>query len=292
MSILDGFEHITRENEPLAAYTYFRLGGPAEYFCEPTSQDELQALLKRCADSDVAVRLLGGGSNVLVREEGVGGVTIRLTAPAFCQIAVADGKLTAGAGAKLSHVVATAAREGLAGMEQFVGIPGAVGGALRGNTGGESGGVGQWTSGAVVMTRTGEIVTRDRDALNFSYRESSLDELAILSGEFTLEAGDPLEITKRMQKTWIEKKASQPPSDQHAGYIFKDPSGASARGLIEDAGLKGASVGGASISSRDANFIIAEPSASSSDVLRLIDVVKAQVSERIGIELEPQIQIW
>jgi len=292
MGLLTGFEHFARENEPMAPHTWFRLGGLAEYFAEPTSVDELAALVRRCREEDITVRLLGGGSNLLVRDEGAPGMVIHLGAPAFNAIEVEDDTVKAGAGARLSHVISTSIREGLGGFEQLTGIPGVVGGALRANSSTSSGDIGQWTSAAAVMTREGEILHRSREELNFAYRHSSLDELVILSAEFKLEPGDPKDLTKRMQKLWIEKQATQPRSDQNTGCIFKNPGGVSAASLIEQAGLKGASMGEAEVSDRNANFIVAGGGAVSHDVIRLIDLIRNQVADRVGVELELAIEIW
>lgn len=292
MPLLDGFEHIVRQAEPLAPHTWFHLGGPAEFFAEPRNEDELRELIVRCREEEMPVRLLGGGSNVLVRDEGVPGVVIRLTEPAFSEIKVAGGRVSAGGAAKLGHVISSTVREGLAGLETLVGIPGTIGGALHGNAGSRGGDIGQWTSRATVMTRSGEVVQRQRDELVFAYRESSLDELAILSAEFELDAEDPEQLTKRMQQQWIVKKASQPLGHQSAGCIFKNPRGMSAGMLIDQAGLKGARIGGAEVSDRHANFIVAEPGASSQDVLRLIELVRSRVADRLGIELETEIEVW
>ena len=292
MPLLDGFEHIVRQAEPLAPHTWFHLGGPAEYFAEPRNIDELRELIVRCREEDLPVRLLGGGSNVLVRDEGVPGVVVRLTEPAFAEIKVAGGRVSAGGAAKLGHVISSAVREGLAGLETLVGIPGTIGGALHGNAGSRGGDIGQWTSRAVVMTRSGEVIQRQRDELVFAYRESSLDELAILSAEFELDAEDPEQLTKRMQQQWIVKKASQPLGHQSAGCIFKNPRGMSAGMLIDQAGLKGARIGGAEVSDRHANFIVAETGASSQDVLRLIELVRSRVADRLGIELQTEIEVW
>lgn len=292
MPLLSGFEPIVRPAEPLAPHTWFHLGGPAEYFAEPRNVDELRDLVRRCAEEELPMRLLGGGSNVLVRDEGVPGVVIRLSEPAFAEIKVEKDRVSAGGAAKLGHVISSAVREGLAGLEALVGIPGTIGGALHGNAGSRGGDIGQWTSRAAVMTRSGEVLERQRDELVFAYRESSLDELVILSAEFELEAEDPEQLTKRMQQQWIVKKASQPLSHQSAGCIFKNPRGMSAGMLIDQAGLKGTRIGGAEVSDRHANFIVAEPGASSQDVLRLIELVRSRVADRLGVELELEIQVW
>ena len=292
MASLSGFEKIIRPGEPLAPHTWFHLGGPAEYFAEPSSVDELSALVRRCQTENIPIRLLGGGSNVLVRDAGVPGVVLHLSNPVFSDVKVEGQTITTGGGAKLGHVISTAVREGLAGLETLVGIPGTVGGALHGNAGGHGGDIGQWTSQATVMTRTGEIVVRKREELVFAYRQSSLDELVILAAQIRLESDDPEDLTKRMQKQWIVKKSNQPLSHQSAGCVFKNPRGMSAGMLIDQAGLKGTRVGQAEVSDRHGNFIVANAQATSDDVLKLIDLVRERVAERLGIELEREIEIW
>jgi UDP-N-acetylmuramate dehydrogenase len=236
--------------------------------------------------------MLGRGSNILVRDEGVPGMVIRLSEPAFCNIDVAGRTIAAGGGAKLGRIVTTAVREGLTGMESLVAIPGTLGGALHGNAGTHGGDIGQWVQQATVVTRTGEVCTRHRDDMVFGYRQSSLDELVILSAKIELEEDDPRELAKRLQKQWIVRKASQPMGHQCAGCVFRNPRGVAAGELIEDAGLKGTRIGGAVVSDRHANFIIAEPEATSHDVVRLIELVRSQVRERLGVELELELEIW
>jgi UDP-N-acetylmuramate dehydrogenase len=292
MSWFTGFEDIVREQEPLADRTWFGLGGPAEFFAEPRSPDELAALVRRCCQQDLPMRLLGGGSNLLVPDEGVSGLVIHLGAPAFAEIRHQGSTISAGAGAKLGHVISTAVANGLGGLEALVGIPGTIGGALHGNAGGRGGDIGQWTFAATVMTREGEILQRRRQDLVFAYRESSLDELVILSAQFQLEEEDPAELAKRMQKQWIVTKADQPLVDQRSGCVFKSPRGLSAASLIDQAGLKGAHVGAAQVSDRNANFIVAEKGTTSHDVRRLIEQMRSRVAERCGVQLELQIELW
>ena len=292
MPFADDFKEIVKLDEPLAPLTWFRLGGPAQYLAAPRSREELAALVKRAREEELPVRLLGGGSNVLISDAGLPGLTIQLTDPCFNQIQVSGGLLTAGGGAKLGHVVSTSVREGLAGMETLVGIPGTVGGALHGNSGGRGGDIGQWTCEALVMTHAGEIIHRKRKELVFAYRASSLDELVILEGKFQLEKDDPTELVKRMQKLWIVKKSTQPLSHQNAGCIFKNPRGMSAGMLIDQAGFKGLRVGGAEVSDRHANFIITHPGATSRDVQELITQIQEQIAERLGVTLELEIAIW
>jgi UDP-N-acetylmuramate dehydrogenase len=292
MVLQDEFEPIVRPAEPLAPHTWFQLGGPAEYFAEPRNTDELARLVERCRHEELPVRILGAGSNVLVRDEGVPGVVIHLPEEGFAEVEVRGQRVIAGGAAKLGHVISLAVREGLGGLETLVGIPGTIGGALHGNAGSRGGDIGQWTERATVLTLGGEIVQRARDELVFAYRESSLDELVILSAEFELEEDNPEELTKRMQQQWIVKKAAQPFDHQSAGCIFKNPRGMSAGLLIDQAGLKGTRVGGAEVSDRHANFIVAEPGATAQDVLRLIELVRSRVADRLAVELELEIEVW
>lgn len=292
MGVVTGFEKIVRRGEPLAMHTWFQLGGPAEYFAEPRDLDQLIALLKRCRDEEIPVRVLGQGSNILVRDEGVPGMVLRLIAPAFANITVDGQMVTAGGGALLGRVITTAVHEGLAGLEAMIGIPGTLGGALHGNAGTHGGDVGQWTATATVVTDTGEVATHDRDELSFGYRESSLDELVILEAAFQLEEEDPHQLARRMQKHWIVRKSAQPLGHQCAGCVFKNPRGTNAGELIEQVGLKGTRIGGAVVSDRHANFIIAEPECTSQDVIRLIELIRSQVHDRLGIELQQELEIW
>ncbi len=292
MSFTAGFEHIVRENEPLAPHTSLKIGGAAEFFAEPTTREELSAVVARAAELQMPVRLLGGGSNLLVSSEGVKGLVIHLAAPEFSQINVQGNTITAGGGARLSHFIATAAREGFAGPEQLVGIPGTVGGALHNNTGYHGVDFGTWVQSATVMTRDGKVATRDKDSLSFSYRESSLTELAILEGTFAFETEAADALTKRMQKLWIVRRAAQPEADEHSAYMFRDQGGESASRLIADAGLAGESVGSVRLSDRDPNFFVAGPGATSDEVLQLMEVVRNQVAERLEIELQGAIQVW
>jgi len=292
MNLFSGFEKTVRRDEPLAMHTWFQLGGPGEYFAEPQNVDELIALVRRSAENNLPVRMLGRGSNLLVADKGVSGLVISLSSSEFRKITVDGSTLTAGGGTRLGRVVTTSAHRGLAGLEGLVAIPGTVGGALHGNAGTLTTDIGQWTSHATVITAMGDTFHRDRDDMSFGYRHSSLDELVVLEASFKLEEDDPEELSKRLQKQWILRKAGQPMGHQCAGCVFKNPRGMRAGELIEQAGLKGTRIGGAVVSDRHANFIIAEPECTSADVLRLIDLVRVQVADRLGVDLEVELDIW
>jgi UDP-N-acetylmuramate dehydrogenase len=292
MSLLDEFRDITRRDVPLAEYNWLRVGGPAQYFVEPRNPDELQAVIRAGFEADVPVRVLGGGSNLLVPDEGVSGITIRVAGEGFAGIDIQENIVRAGAGALLSNVMSQSVSRGLAGLETLVGIPGTVGGALHGNAGTRHGEIGEHVRSVTVLTAKGERFVRTEDELTFSYRQSSINELAIIEAEFELTPDDPDEIARRMRKLWIMKKSTQPLSFQSAGCIFKNPRGLSAGALIEQAGLKGTRVGQAEVSDRHANFIVTHDGATAADVRKLIELVRGKVEETHGVDLEIEIQCW
>jgi len=292
MSSLADFSEITLRDEALAPYCWMKLGGPAQYLIQPRTLDELIRVVQTCREVDIPIRLLGGGSNLLVRDEGVSGVVLRVCHDSFSQITIEGTRAKAGAGALLSNLMSQTVKAGLAGMETLVGIPGTVGGALIGNAGGRGGDIGQFVESVTALTQNGDLVTRAEDELSFAYRSSNLDDLILIDASFELQKDDPEEITRRMRKLWITKKATQPYSFQSAGCIFKNPRGMSAGLLVDQAGLKGTRIGNAEISDRHANFIVAHPGATSQDVLRLIDLARSKVSEQFGVDLELEIKIW
>lgn len=292
MSLISGFEHFVRENEPLSPLTSLRLGGPAQYFAEPTSVDELAAILKQFTDQGEPVRLVGAGSNVLIPEKGVDGLVVHLSAPAFCQIDIEATKMRVGGGARLSHVVSNAVREGLNGPQHLVGMPGTIGGALHSNISFPNIDISTWVKSIDVMKRTGEQQTYAGEELNFSSQGSNLSELVILAVEAEFEKESPEVLTKQLQKLWLVSKAKRPPADVNAAYIFRNPVGESASELIDSAGLKGSSVGNVSLFDADPNYFVAESGATPNEVVELIKQVQAGVSEKLDVQLEPAIQIW
>lgn len=293
MHPLEAFRGFVTESESLAPLTWFRLGGPAQYLARPRDIDGLVAMLAASRSAGLPFRVLGGGSNLLVRDAGVDGVVLHLESPAFSDVRIEERTVHAGAAVPLTALISQTARAGLAGLEILTGIPGTVGGALRGNAGGRSGSIGQFVRSVTVLDARGEVQVRERDDLAFGYRESNLDEPVILSAEFELEREDPEAVVRRMRRIWIVKKESQPYSHQSSGSIFKDPTPeVSARVVIEQAGMKGAKLGGAEVSDRHSNYIVAHPGATAADVLGLIDLVRQQVRLQFGYELELQVQVW
>jgi UDP-N-acetylmuramate dehydrogenase len=292
MALPEEFAEIIRQQEPLAPFTYLKLGGPAQFFAQPRSVAELAKLVTRCREEKLPLHILGGGCNLLVRDEGVRGLVVRLSEPAFTGIEVKGKHARAGAGALLSALISEAARHSLAGVEALVGIPGTVGGALYANAGSRSGYIGQVVDQVEVLDARGQLQTQERHELDFDPHGSPFDDVTILAARFTLEMDSPESILKRLRKFWIHKKAHQPLSFQPAGRMFKDPQGLAADQLIEQAGLQETHVGGAELSERNANYLVVRPGASARDVLRLIDLVRSKVAERFGQTLELALVVW
>ncbi len=293
MHSFDDFRGIVQADEPLAPHLWFRLGGPARYLARPRHLDDLIGLLGRCRDEGLPFKVLAGGSNVLVRDQGFDAMVIHLESPAFSDVSIEGQTVEAGAAVPLTALISHSARAGLAGLEILTGIPGTVGGALKGNAGDRQGSIGPFVRRATVIDLAGEVQVRDRDDLSFVDRSSNLDEPVILSAEFELDRDDPEAVVRRMRRIWILKKEHQPYGHQSSGCIFKNPTTeVSAATLIEQAGLKGTRSGSAEVSDRHANFIVAHPGATSADVLQLIDQIRQRVWQQFGYELELQLQVW
>ena len=289
---IENFSEILQRDESLASCTWLQLGGRAEYLLTPQTEEQLLQVVRYCLAEEIPVRILGGGSNLLVSDDGVSGAVIRVSEPLLSDMTMAGTRLTAGGGTLLSHVVAESVRAQLSGLEAMVGIPGTIGGAVLGNAGGRHGDIGELIESVSVVNREGEVVHRSGDELVFSYRRCSLDDVLVLSATFQLKSDTSSELTLRMRKNWIMKRATQPLADQSAGCIFQNPRGLSAGALIEQCGLKNQVAGGARISDRHANFIVTEKGATSHDVEQLISRIRSAVSEKFGVDLELEICRW
>jgi UDP-N-acetylmuramate dehydrogenase len=278
--------------EPLARHTWLGLGGEAAFFCEPVDLDALRRVVARCHDRGLAVRVIGGGSNVLVPRTGFSGMVVRLSAPAFCGIAVQRSALVVGAGAKLVHVVSAAVQAGLAGIETLVDVPGTVGGAIVGNAGGRAGDIGERVREVTVMLPDGTLETRDRSRLAFEARWSNLDDCIVTGCRLELDEESPVLLTKRMQKQWIVGRSEQPAGTRAVAMMFKDPLGTTADSLIVQAGARDIRVGGAAVHAPHANYVVAEANCTSDDVRSLVEQVRSRVRDTLGVELTPQIEVW
>ncbi len=292
MKLFAGLEQIVKTAEPLAPYTWFKIGGPAQYFIEPTSVQQLVDVLKCCRENEIPVHVLGAGANLLVDDSGVSGAVIKITGEAFSDVIFTTDGVKAGAAADLSRLVLRCVREGRSGMECLTGIPGSIGGALKMNAGGAFGDIGSIVESVRLMDADGVIFTRMRGELTFGYRCTNITSTVILGAEFRLLDDDPHRILNQVKQMWIYKKNTQPLSRRSAGCVFKNPRGLSAGALIDKAGLKSKRVGGAHVSDKHANFILAEPNTRASDVLKLINIIRETVYKRLEVYLELELEVW
>ncbi len=276
----------------MANYTKYGLGGAADYLVAPQSIQQLQEIMKRCQENNLSVRVLGFGSNLLISDEGVKGVVIRLENPSFCQSKFEQTTLTAGAGANLNNLVLESVRKGLGGLESLTGIPGSIGGAARMNAGGRFGDIGSVIQSVTVMDAQGTVFEKAKPELIFDYRATNITAKVILGAVIELTESDPDTLLHMVKEVWIYKKNTQPLDAHNAGCIFKNPRGLSAGALIDRAGLKGTQIGGAVISEKHANFIIAEKGCKSSDIRQLIDLIRTKVRDKFDVTLELEIEIW
>ena len=289
---LASFSSFIQTNASLAPYTQLKIGGPAEILVQPNALDELIGFVKVCFAKQLPFRILGSGGNVLVHDDGVTGIVLRIAGPAFTQIALEGRRLKTGCGATLSAVIARAAHAGLTGLEPLVGLPGTIGGALLLNAGDRTSDIGQFVRRVEVLDSNATVQMREHDELRFTSTGAILDDPLLLSADFELDTDRAEAIVKRLRKSWIQFKATQPFSYQAATRIFKNPPGLNAGVLIEQTGLIGAKVGAAVVSERNPNYIVAEPGATARDVLRLIDLIRTRVQDRFHVELELALSVW
>lgn len=292
MNIFDGLADIVERDHPMAPYTWYRLGGPADYFIRPQTVEQLQDVVRRCGDNHIRIHVMGLGSNLLISDEGVRGAVVKLEGPVFGATQFDGPHLTAWAGAELSKLVLDCVEKGLSGLEVLTGIPGSIGGAVKMNAGGQFGDIGSVVDSVTLMDGQGTVFERSKPELIFDYRSVNIRASMILNAKLTLSQADPEEIMRTVKESWIYKKNNQPLNTRNCGCVFKNPPGASAGALIDRAGLKGLQIGGAAVSEKHANFIVANKGCTSRDVLRLVETVRQKVREHADVELQTEIEIW
>jgi UDP-N-acetylmuramate dehydrogenase len=277
-------------NEPMAPFTTWKIGGPADVTVVPSSKEKLAETVRILNSRNVPWFLLGRGSNLLVTDKGYRGAVIRLGS-AFEQVRF-DGPLVyAGAAYSFIKLSVLAGKEGLTGLEFAGGIPGSVGGAVYMNAGAHGADVSRIIKQAEVLLDTGEWITLDASGLEYAYRHSKLHHTPgiVTEAVFELQYGDRKEIAAAMAAYKDRRLRTQPLQLPCAGSTFRNPPGHFAAKLIEEAGLKGKRIGGAEVSVQHANFIINTGQASADDVLALIDHIKATVKDRFGVSLVPEV---
>ena len=284
----------TRFFEPMAKHTSFRIGGPVEVMAFPKTAEELAALLQTAETLNIEPVILGAGTNVLAPDQGIDGLCICLKDALDGMELLNDNKIRVMAGVTMTRAAMFAANHGLSGMEFAHGIPGTVGGGVFMNAGAYGGEIRDICASVDVMDQKGNIRTLTNEQMQFSYRHSLLEETGdiVISAVFALQKKNQEEIKDRMRELQGKRSASQPLDLPSAGSAFKRPVGGYAAALIDQAGLKGFSVGGAAISAKHAGFAVNIGGATAEDVKQLLQQVSDTVYEHTGIRLEPEVRIW
>jgi len=274
---------------PLARFTWFGVGGPADVLFRPADVDDLVAFLT-ALPNDVPVWPLGVGSNVIIRDGGVRGVAVLLRA-GFADVDADDALVVAGAGALAANVARRGADAGLGGLEFMSGVPGSVGGAVRMNAGAYCGEVRDVLISAEVVTRAGEIIRLDTDDLGFAYRHSDLavDDI-VVRATFRGVEDNPALVRQRLLDVQTKREESQPLRSRTGGSTFRNPEGGKAWELIDAAGCRGMRIGGAQVSEKHCNFLIALDGATAADIEALGQAVHAAVKQSSGIDLHWEIK--
>jgi UDP-N-acetylmuramate dehydrogenase len=279
-----------REDEPLGRHSQYGIGGPADFFARVEDLDELAELVARCTDAGVPLTVLGAGSNALILDGGVRGLAVR---PLNKEMVTGDGEVTLAAGAMMPRVALDLARLGIGGMEWGIGVPGTCGASVWGNAGAFGADVAGTLVECEVIAPDGTVRWMAAAECGFGYRDSvfkhQLRGHVVRRGRFTISHRSAADVRESTNAVQAERKRTQPYGVRSLGSTFKNPPGDFAGRLIEAAGLKGRSWGGAQISPKHANFILNIAGATAADVLALVDLARDEVAERFDVVLEREI---
>jgi len=279
-------------NEPMKRYTSFQIGGPADVLVEPRGVEDLQTVLKWAWNEGLPVFVLGNGTNLLVADEGIRGVVVRI-GQGLDDLSFEGECVRAGAGVALPTLARECAERGFAGLEWAVGIPGSLGGALTMNAGAYSHTVGDVTREVRMIGLDAAFSVKTGEEMQFAQRSSRLSHGDVIAYQalLALRHADPDEIRARTEGYMKDRKIKQPLHMPSAGCVFQNPSGRGAGRYIDAAGLKGLRVGGAEVSPVHANFIVNTGGASARDVLILMSVIRRTVYEKFGVDLVPEVRV-
>lgn len=278
-------------NEPMKNHISFKVGGPADILLEPSNDMQVIKTIEICRDNNIPYIVIGNGSNLLVKDGGIRGVVIKLSG--LNSVNVDKNYITAGAGVVLKEVSDVALDNSLTGFEFASGIPGSVGGAVFMNAGAYDGEMKNIINSVTVLDKNDNIITLPKEKLEFGYRTSSIktEGYIVLSAQFELQLGDKDKINSRIEELTQKRVEKQPLEYASAGSTFKRPEGYFAGKLIQDAGLKGFSVGDAEVSQKHSGFVINTGNATAQDVLDVIKHVQDEVKNQFGVELKTEVRI-
>ncbi len=278
--------------EPLKKHTTFRIGGKAKFFIEPKDNEDLKLLLKLVKRYRMPLWVIGSGSNILINDNGLAGVVLRLSSHFFKKVFFKNNSVTTGSGTQLSRLVWLAQKKGLSGAEILAGIPATIGGALAMNAGVKGKNIGALVKNVTVMDYHGRVKILKKKDLKFSYRDSHLSKYIILAATLKLVKKNKDKISAAIKHYLDYRKSTQDYSFPSAGCVFKNPPGDSAGRIIDLCGLKGKGIGGARVSRIHANFILNHGNAKAAEVLRLMRSLSREAKERFNLIFKPEIKKW
>lgn len=280
-----------RYREPMKLHTSWKIGGPADFFISLVREEDLKYIINFARDSNTSLFVFGRGTNLLVKDRGIRGITVSL-AKDFDSFIIKDNVIIAKGGVSLPRLVKGAAKGGLSGLEFAAGIPGSLAGALFMNAGAHGGSISEVFLKAKGINFAGEIIEYLPGDISFSYRDTSLakEKVIITEVQLKLVPGNKDIIQDRLSN-YLTQRSEVQPKGASAGSVFKNPPKDSAGRLIEETGLKGLIIGGAQISDKHANFIINNSNATAEDVLALMNRAKKEVLLNFGVSLEPEVRI-
>jgi len=279
-----------RERADLRDLTHLRIGGPVDWLLEPYAEEDVAIAVRVCHEVDVPLRVLGGGSNIVIADDGVRGAVVQL---GNLNRIVRDGnRITAGAGCTLPSLLRATKEVGLAGLERLTGIPAQVGGAVAMNAGTRDGETFDLLASLTVFDPDGRIEVRGPDKFDQRYRDGGLHDAIVLSATFALVPDDPQAIFDRFSASLKKRNATQPVSQRSVGCVFRNPPGDAAGRLIEAAGCKTIKVGAVEVSGMHANYFINTGGGTATDFLALMAQVRTRVRDKFGIDLEPEVKLW
>lgn len=272
-------------------YVHFRVGGPADILLIPESKEQVIKTIEICREKNIPFYVIGNGSNLLVKDGGIKGVVIKLKE--LKNIKVENNIIEAECGAMLKDVSNEALKNSLTGLEFACGIPGTIGGAVFMNAGAYNGEVSNVIESAEIINNENEVVTLSKEELDLGYRSSIImkNNYIVLSARFKLEEGDKKDIKEIVDDLTNKRESKQPLEYPSAGSTFKRPEGYFAGKLIQDAGLKGYTIGGAAVSEKHSGFVINKNGATATDILNLIHHIQEEVKKQFNVELHPEVRI-
>ena len=289
-SLLAEIKGAVRPDVHLAPMMHLRIGGPADWFVEPFDEQDVALCVRACREHELPLQILGGGSNVLVSDEGVRGVVLHLAK--LNRIGREGDRVTVGAGVTMPSLLRTTREAGLAGLEKLTGIPAVVGGAVAMNAGTRDGETFEHLVSLTVVQPDGRLKVLSRDDCSPTYRDGGLGDAVVVQATFELEPDDPEAIYARFSKSLAARNQSQPVSQRSVGCVWQNPPGDAAGRLVEAAGCKDLRVNGVTVSEKHANYFVNDDTGTADDFLALMAQVRSRVKREFQVELRPEVKFW